>query len=78
MPEMKTILEGSTVSTASVVESLQEGEKTAKAARARAAPAAVKAGFCLDWKRHLRVFIRLTMKWSFEMGELFYGWSCQP
>ena len=59
---MKTILEGSTVSTVSVVDWLQEGEKIAKAAKASAAPAAVKAGFSLDCNRHLRVFIQLTMR----------------
>ncbi len=48
MPEMKTILVGSTVSAISVVESLQEAEKRANAARANAAPVALAPEFFRD------------------------------
>ncbi len=83
MPEMKTILVGSTDSAISVLESLQEVEKRAKAAKAIAAPVATE--FFRDGMRRLRIFMLVAIRVVFAMGELFIEnesvsgllWSCR-
>lgn len=66
---MKTILVGSADSTVSVVESLQEVEKMANAARAIAAPMATE--FFREWMRCLMVFMLIAIRVVFAMGKLF-------
>ena len=71
---MKTILVGSADSTVSVVESLQEVEKMANAARAIAA--LVVTEFFRDGMMRLRIFMLVIKRVVFAMGELLEENEC--